>query len=40
MADRMNFEKILDRSDSPTLLYIAMVVTVGFFLVVTVYAFL
>lgn len=38
MAIRINFEKILDRSDSPTLLYIAMVVTIGFFLVVTVYA--
>jgi hypothetical protein len=38
MAIRTNFEKILDRSDSPTLLYIAMLVTVGFFLVVAVYA--
>jgi len=40
MAGRVNFEKIRDRLDSPTLLSIAMVVTVGFFLVVTVYALL
>jgi hypothetical protein len=40
MAGKMNFEKIMDRSDSPTLVYIALAVTVGFFLVVTIYALL
>jgi hypothetical protein len=38
MAERLNFEKILEGSDSPTLLYIAMVITIGFFLGVVVYA--
>jgi hypothetical protein len=38
MAGKMNFEKSLDKSNSPMALYIALVATVGFFLLMAFYA--